>query len=69
MQPTPRLSNSMSSTIVVYVRGEVKNVIQFATISSTGNAQDFGDLTQNNQQVGFSDTDGGLETKYSYVRL
>ena len=45
----------------VWAGGGGTNVIQFVTISSTGNAQDFGDLLSNNQQqAGFSDADGGL---------
>ena len=45
----------------IWAGGGGENVIQFVTISSTGNAQDFGDLLSNNQQqAGFSDADGGL---------
>ena len=45
----------------VWAGGGGTNVIEFVTISSTGNAQDFGDLSANNQQnAGFSDADGGL---------
>ena len=45
----------------VWAGGGGTNVIEFVTISSTGNAQDFGDLSSNNQQqAGVSDADGGL---------
>ena len=38
------------------------NVMDFITIASTGNAQDFGDATNdsNHQLAGFSDSHGGL---------
>ena len=39
------------------------NVIDYITFSTTGNATDFGDLTQARQDIsgGFSDVHGGLE--------
>ena len=37
------------------------NTIEFVTIATTGNAQDFGDLTQvRNALAGLSDSHGGL---------
>ena len=38
-----------------------KNVLEYVTISSTGNSQDFGDLTYSaNRKTGCSDSHGGL---------
>ena len=42
--------------------GSNKNILEYVTIASTGNATDFGDLTSTrNSGCGLSDTHGGLE--------
>ena len=41
--------------------GTNKNILEYITIASTGNATDFGDLTSaRNSGCGLSDTHGGL---------
>ena len=44
-----------------YDGGGMVNTIDYITIQTTGNAQDFGDLTQTTQQMGaLCDAHGGL---------
>ena len=47
--------------VVAGSTGSTTNLIDFVTIASTGNASDFGDLTQaRTQPLAFSDVHGGL---------
>lgn len=45
----------------VYPNGATQNVIDYVTISTTGNATDFGDLTEGRNAISaLSDVHGGL---------
>ena len=42
-----------------HVAGSISNIIQYVTIASTGNAQDFGDLTVARSRVSSASNGGG----------
>ena len=55
-------SSSSNSWFVLVENTIINNVIEFVTISTTGNATDFGDITQSREIScsEFSDVHGGL---------